>query len=190
MIEINQHIKSISFRALQRLFILLLILLAVDQVDAQYSRTREFNIKAVFLYNFSQFVEWPESAFETSTSPFVIGIVGDDPFGSVIDETVSGEKVKNHPIIVQRFSTVKEVANCHMIFLSGPQAANYQKNVSEQKIKYMLTVSDVAGFANTGGMIRFMMQDNKIKLQINPGVARSAELSISSKLLRLAEIVE
>ena len=190
MIKRLHHIFLLIVSQLRPAFPVLLLMLASANAGAQYSRSREYNIKAVFLYNFTQFVEWPETAFPTPGSPFVIGIVGDDPFRTAIDAIVTGEKVKEHPIVVQRFATLKEVDNCHIIFVSGPEAESYAKSGSELRNKSILTVSDAPGFAKMGGMIRLVMQENKIKLQINPTVAKAAQLSISSKLLRLAEIVE
>jgi len=167
-----------------------ILMFASSGMQAQQTRTREYNIKAVFLYNFTQFVEWPEEAFANNTAPFVVGILGEDPFRSVIDVTVAGEKVKEHPIIVRRYSNIKDLSTCHILFISETEAQKFLRSPAATKNKYMLTVSDAAGFANSGGMIRFVMQENKIKLQINPTVAKTAELNISSKLLRLADIVE
>ena len=150
--------------------------------------SREYNIKAVFLYNFARFVEWPASTLGNAETPFVIGILGDDPFRSVIDQTVAGEKIKGHPIVIQRYKTVHEIKHCHILYISAREATKLNEILFALKNKNVLTVSDMASFTATGGMIRFMTKDNKIRLQINPEAAKAADLNISSKLLNVAEI--
>ena len=164
--------------------VLLCLFFAVT-VKAQVAR--EYQVKAAFLFNFGQFVEWPPSSFTATNTPFVIGILGSDPFGSFIDETVAGEKVSGHPIIVQRYTDVKEIRNCHVLFINQPYSSEIANFLNNRSI---LTVSDENDFAKNGGMIRFSTQKNKIRLQINPSAAKAAKLTISSKLLRLAEIVD
>src|SRR5216110_957205 len=78
----------------------------------------EYQLKAVFLFNFAQFVEWPPAAFAGDTSPIVIGVLGEDPFGAYLDETVRGEKVGNRPIQVQRYRRADEITTCHVLFIS------------------------------------------------------------------------
>ncbi len=151
--------------------------------------SREYNIKAVFLYNFTQFVEWPANTFRTPDAPFVIGILGNDPFHSYIDETVAGEKVKGHSIIVQRYLDVKDIKNCHILFITDSESGKLKEILASLPNKNMLTVSDIPDFAITGGIIRFMTKENKIKLQINLSASKNADLNISSKLLQVAEIV-
>ena len=156
---------------------------------AQMPANREYQVKAVFIFNFTQFVEWPANVFSGSNAPLVIGILGQDPFGSYIDQTVAGEKVKDHPLVVQRYRTIEEVKECHILFIDRTEAANMKHIVTSLKGKSILTVSDAANFIGQGGMIRFITESNKIQFQINPEAAKAANLTISSKLLRLAEIV-
>jgi hypothetical protein len=157
------------------------------QLHAQTSR--EYNIKAVFLYNFTQFVEWPSNAFQNPEAPYIIGILGDDPFRSAIDEAVAGEKAKGHPIIVRRYQNVNEIRNCHILFISNSLRGKLREILSALPNKNILTVSDIPDFATSGGIIRFMTKENKIKLQINLPASKDADLNISSKLLQVAEIV-
>jgi len=156
-------------------------------IQAQTTATRAYQVKAVFLYNFSQFVDWPPTAFKGSNDPFIIGILGDDPFGTYIDETVAGETVKGHPMIVQRYQDVKDITNCQILFINTDNdIAQILKVLANRSI---LTVSDAANFAKQGGMIRLFTENNKLRLAVNPSAARAAGLTISSKLLRLADIV-
>ncbi len=154
----------------------------------QMSATREYQIKAVFLFNFTQFVEWPAASFPTVTDPMVIGVLGANPFGSYLSETIAGENVNGHPLVVQNFNTIDEVKTCHVIFLNLKDDAKLKQAIEVFKGRKILTVCDAPNFLQQGGMIRFYTKNNKIQLQINLDVVKAANLSISSKLLRLADI--
>ena len=169
--------------------LLLLLMLFAQVTDAQSTATKEYRVKAVFLFNFSQFVEWPATAFTGPSAPFVIGILGDDPFGTYLDETVANEKVNGHPLVVQRYRDVRDVKNCQILFISFADAEKTRENLLAVN-NHILTVSDRDNFVRMGGMIRLFTENNKIRLQINPDAARSAELSISSKLLRVSDIFD
>lgn len=155
-----------------------------------YAQTSaEYQVKAVFLFNFTRFVDWPGTAFESSNSPFVIGILGNDPFGNYIDETVKDEKMGERSIIVRRYKTIKDVDNCQILFISAAEAEQSKSALQELKEKHILTVSDASNFASTGGIIGFIIENNKTRMQINIDAARAASLVISSKLLGVAKIL-
>ena len=156
---------------------------------AQSSPNPEYQLKAVFLFNFAQFVEWPPSAFPNSQTPLVIGILGEDPFGPYLDETVRGEAVQAHPLAVQRSRRVEEIRNCHILFVGRQEQERLGEILDTLKGRPALTVSDADGFARRGGMIRFVTDRNRIRLRINLEAARDAQLTLSSKLLRPAQIV-
>jgi hypothetical protein len=152
--------------------------------------SREYKVKAVFLFNFAQFVQWHAQNFLSAQSPLVIGILGEDPFNSYLDETVSGESINGHPIVVQRFNSAYEVKNCHILFIHSTETYRMKDILAKLKDKKILTVSDSKTFMNDGGMIRFLTENNKIRLVINLDEVKEAGLDISSKLLRLAEIYD
>jgi hypothetical protein len=156
---------------------------------AQTSAAREYQIKAVFLFNFAQFVDWPSAAFPEARTPLVIGVLGEDPFKSYLDETVRGETVNNRPIIVQRYRRVEEIGICHVLFISRSENDRLEQILAGLKGRNILTVGDGEDFARDGGMIRFITDNNKVRLRINVEAAKAASLTISSKLLRPAEIV-
>ncbi|MES2732377.1 MAG: YfiR family protein [Bacteroidota bacterium] len=172
----------------QHLFFTLLIG-SVISLSAQTPPAREYQIKAGFLFNFTQFIEWPASAFVSTETPIVIGVLGEDPFNAYLDEIVSGETVNGHPLVVQRFKTISEVNTCHILFINITETAKLEEIVTSLKGRNILTVSDAANFMQQGGMIRFVTVNKKIQFQINPEATKEADLSISSKVLRLAEIV-
>jgi hypothetical protein len=162
----------------------LTLLLLSAEVKAQ---ANPYDVKAAFLYNFSHFVSWPEQAFSASNAPFVIGVLGPDPFGNYLTELIRGEHSNGHPIIVQRYKEAKDIRTCHVLFINTTDAVEVAKGLSGRNI---LTVSDTPNFARNGGMICLVTENKKIKLQINQGAAKAAGLEISSKLLRVADIVD
>jgi hypothetical protein len=148
----------------------------------------EYQVKAVFLYNFSRFVEWPETAFANPGSPFVVGVFGFDPFGADLEEAVRGESVRGHPLVVRRVRTAAEAANCQILFIHHSERDRLPEVLEAVDKRSTLTVSDTDA-ANQGVMIRFFTQSGRIRMRIDVDSARAAQLTISSNLLRSAEIV-
>jgi len=170
-----------------RLVIVFLLLLSHLPLQAQ-PPTLEYQLKAVFLFNFTQFVDWPATSFDSEQSPLVIGILGENPFGSYLEETVSGEKVNKHAVAVRYCKNEEEAKSCHLLFINLPDTKKRKQAIEAFKGKNILTVSDASGFSGEGGMIRFFTRNNKINLQINLEASKASELVFSSKLLRLADI--
>lgn len=151
---------------------------------------REYQIKAVFLYNFAQFTEWPTNAFTATNDPIVIGVLGSNPFDDYIEHTIKGETVRGHPIKVVRYKNVEEIQTCHILYIGRSESRHLEQVVRKLNGKPMLTVSDIPDAAEAGVGIGFVTERNRIKLQINLGPIKSGALVVSSKLLRLAEIVK
>ncbi|HSY17176.1 MAG TPA: YfiR family protein [Candidatus Acidoferrales bacterium] len=166
--------------------ILLLSLLTAGNVMGQ---SKEYQIKATFIFNFAQFIDWPPAAFTGTNAPFCIGILGDDPFGKYLDETVQGEKIDGHPLVVQRYHHVEEATNCQVLFISRSETKRLKDDFASLKSQSILTVGEVEGFCKDGGAIRFVTEQNKIHFRISPDTVKNASLTASSKLLRLAEII-
>ena len=166
----------------------MLCLLACVPWEAK-AQSKEYQIKAVFLFNFAQFVDWPTNAFPEAQTPFVIGVLGEDSFGSYLDETVRGEKVNNRPLVVERYRNADQIKSCHILFISRSETDRLEGIFHGLKGRSTLTVGDYDGFAQRGGMIRFVTEKNKVRLRIGLEAAKAAHLTISSKLLRPAEIV-
>ncbi|MEO7598803.1 MAG: YfiR family protein [Opitutus sp.] len=150
---------------------------------------QEKEIKAVFLYNFTRFVDWPSHSLETGSAPFVIGILGTDPFGTVLDEVVRGEKSNDRPLVVKRFDRLEAVTNCHVLFVSRSETARLPAILKYLATQSVLSVSDIDGFAEAGGMIALVTANGKVRLKVNLDSARQAHLGISSKLLRPSQLV-
>lgn len=170
-------------------FVVLALLGAAEAEASAPAASPEYQVKAVFLFNFAQFVEWPASAFADARSPLVIGVLGEDPFGSYLDEAVKGEKIGNRPLIVRRYRRVDEIADCHILFISRSETAQLEKILARLRGLSLFTVSDADNFCRRGGMARFVTENKKIRLRFNVEAARAANLTISSKLLRPSTVV-
>ena len=169
---------------------LALMVLACLPIQARQTPAfQEGAVKAVFLFNFAQFVDWPPEAFSSPTSQMVIGVLGDDPFGSLLDETVNREVVKRHELVVQRYRRVEEIRTCHILFISRSEVKNLEGILAKLNGRAILTVGDSDEFAVRGGMIRFLTTGNRVRMRINLKASKAAGLTVSSNLLRAAEIV-
>jgi hypothetical protein len=146
-------------------------------------------VEAVFLFNFTQFVDWPPQVFANPDVPIVIGVLGSDPFGAALDEVVRGEVVKGHPLTVRRFQRIEDVTDCQILFISRSERAHLAPILAPLKGRNILTVSDFEEFAGDGGMISFVLVENKVRLRVNLEATKAASLTLSSKLLRFAQIV-
>src|SRR5213594_2670515 len=166
-----------------------LVLTVGAGLAAQGGRAPEYQVKAVFLFNFAQFVDWPPEAVPDSKAPLVIGVLGGDPFGDLLDATVRGERRGARPFVVQRYQRVEDITRCEILFISRSVADQPEDVLTRLKNRPILTVSDADRFAERGGMIRFVTDRSRIRLQINPVAAEAAHLTISSKLLRVAEVI-
>jgi hypothetical protein len=158
-------------------------------LSSQIAPSKEYQVKAVFLFNFAQFVEWPPAAFANDKSPIVIGILGEDPFGAFLDETLRAETVGNRPMQVQRYRRVDQITTCHVLFISGSEESHLGQILASLKDRTILIVGDSDDFIQRAGMIQLATSQGKIRLRINVDAARTANLTISSKLLRSAELV-
>jgi YfiR/HmsC-like len=150
----------------------------------------EYQLKAVFLFQFSQFVEWPATAFAQDGAPFSVCVLGEDPFEQYLDDAVRGEQVGSRPFVVKRYQRVEQVNDCHILFITQPFKFPLESTLSALHERSILTVADSRAFADRGGIIEFVTVDNKLRLRINPNAARAADLTISSRLLSLASLVE
>jgi hypothetical protein len=193
MAILNRPLRSIATRRFKATTLIALATFALLLSDSMslcaYAASKEYQVKAAFLFNFSQFVDWPAGAFANSQSQLVIGVLGEDPFGSYLDDLVRNEKIGSHPLAVQRFRRVEDVKTCHILFISNSEERQLDHILGHLKGRNILTVSDIDGFAQRGGVVGFITANNKIRFKINVNAGKNANLSISSKLLRVAEIV-
>jgi hypothetical protein len=161
-------------------------LLAPGGGRAQESPPTEYQLKAAFVLNFAKFVEWPPAAFAKDDSPIVLGILGESPLGSVLEQTIQGKKVNSRELEVTKLPSTAGATNCHILFIGTSDKARLPEILKGLGRASVLTVGEADGFTESGGMINFVRQGNKIRFQINEAAAKSAGLKISSKLLSLA----
>jgi len=150
----------------------------------------EYQIKAAFVYNFAKFVEWPSNAFSDSGSPIVIGVVGDDPFGSSLDQVIKGKTANGRRLVIKRFPKIRDIQSCHILFISSSESSRLKKTLEAVKGSSVLTTSDIERFAQRGGIVGLTLDGSKIGIDINVDAAKRANLKVSSKLLKLARIVK
>lgn len=156
------------------------------------SDSSEYLIKAGFIYNFAKFVEWPSAAFAQTDSPIVIGVLGTDPFGSIIDRIVEDKKIGARGFVVKRLKwgkDLRDLKDCKILFVSASEKPHIDEILQMVKGLPILTVGETPGFAERGGIIRFTLEDNRVRFEVNVEAARQSELNISSRLLTLARII-
>lgn len=151
---------------------------------------REYDLKAVFLYNFSRYVRWPAECLGGPQQPFVIGVLGADPFGGTLDRIAAAKKVDQHPIQIRRFRTPSEYRDCHILFVAGPVDATRQQAIAAAvNDRPVLLVGESPDFCRQGGAINFVIKDNTVKLQLNLAAAKDHSLTLHSGLIKLASDV-
>lgn len=150
----------------------------------------EYDVKAAFLYNFAKFVEWPSNAFDAPGSPMTLCIVGRDPFGEALDTLVRGETLQGRPMTVHRTRDLLEIRDCHVVFLSRTETARQDEILDTVRGVGVLTVGEGDSFLRDGGIIRFVIEANRVRFEVNLDAAERNGLKLSSKLLRLARSVQ
>jgi hypothetical protein len=171
-----------------RVQVLSVVLLAVmsgglasaDEVD-------EYHLKAAFLYNFAQFVEWPAEAFKSADEQIGLCVLGENPFGSALNQAVKGKTAAGRKFAVREISEPKEAGRCHILFVAGSESGRVKPVLAELKGRNVLTVGETEDFAAAGGVITFRLKATRVRFGIDIQAASSANLKISSKLLMLAD---
>jgi len=179
----------------QRFGIGVLILLAASgmvapqEAHAQNSPSKEYQVKAAFLLNFLQFIEWPAAAFGNAETPITIGVLGDDPFGAILEKTFQDEIVQGRKLMVKRSKQVEDMKACHVVFVCKSESDHVADILTSLNDTNIVTIGEIDGFAGRGGIINFYFDDKKLRFEINPTAAQRKGLKISSQLLKRAKIV-
>jgi hypothetical protein len=151
------------------------------------TRAPEYQLKAEFLERFTRFIEWPGE--EAVTGPFVIGVFGANPFGPYLTEMAAGRKIKGRSVEIREVSSPDDVGMCHILFIAGSQRKSLDRVLEKTSGRPILTVGDVAGFAEKGVLLNFYSAESNLRFEVNDAVARKSGLKFSSKLMKLARIV-
>jgi len=172
---------------MKRLFAAALSIFLGISPSAAQNRTVEYQVKAAFLYNFAKFIEWPARAFPARNSAFTI-CLADDPFREAMEKTVQGEVWNGRPLSVKQIDSASDVPGCQVVYISMTGEKN-QEILMAAANSPVLTVGETPDFITAGGIIRFTESGHRIRFEINPDAADRASLRVSSRLLRLADIV-
>ncbi len=164
--------------------------LALGFARAEAPRYDENQVKAAYLFNFTRFVEWPTNSFAEAETPLIIGILGDDPFREALEKTVRGEKVKGHPLAVRSSRKIEDLKSCHVIFVDKTQKPQMQQILATLRDCPVLTVGEIDGFAQRGGIINMIKQEKRIGFEINNEAARRQGIKIGSQLTELGTCVK
>lgn len=156
---------------------------------AESAEPTEYQVKAAFLYNFARFVEWPPETFKDPADPLIIGILGDDPFGKEITEQLNVKLVQDRKLMLKSVTSLDEAAHCQVVFIGVSERERLGATLEKLRTTPTLTVSDIKGFAQRGGMIGFSLDHNHVRFSVNLTAAEKAGLKISSQLLKLARTV-
>jgi hypothetical protein len=186
--EIYPSCVSVSFRryALSALVILTILFPAPSRAQV----SREYQLKAVFLLRLAQFTRWPNDAFQSPDTPIVICVLGENPFGDALDGALRGETAHGRKLVVQRHRTVDLTKDCHALFFSSASVRQAKEIGAALAGRSVLTVVDDGGLPiGHVPMVRFVTEQNKIKLLVNPKAAAAGGLVFDPRLLRAAEIV-
>lgn len=173
------------------------LLLAAVALNAQNtSGSAEYLIKAGYIYNFANLVQWPASSFSQPESPIVIVILGEDHFGSTLDRALDGKKVNSRSFVIKRARSLSELQRtlgpqkeCQILYVSSSEMPHLGEAIQMLKGVPVLTIGETPGFARNGGIINLVLEDNKVRFEVNVQAAKDADLNISSRLLALARIV-
>jgi len=163
------------------------VVLCAAASRAESPQPGEYQVKAAFLYNFAKFVEWPARALPSTSPSMTLCVLGDDPFDRDLEQTVQGKTVGGRELVIKRFKVMQELTACHILFISASESRRLPQILAGLKGSHVFTVGDTEQFTELGGMINFVVQENKIRFEINVDAAERAALRLSSKLLKLAK---
>jgi hypothetical protein len=165
-----------------------LIHLTATPASAQVSK--EYQLKAVFLWRLAQFTQWPADSFENADSPIIVCVLGENPFGDALDAAVRDETAHGRRLLARYYRGLDQVKMCHIVYIAGSVARQTKEIIAGVSGRSILTVSDIEGFTRSfNGMVRFLTEQNKLKLRVNLKAVTAAGLVLDPRLLRAAEIV-
>jgi hypothetical protein len=154
------------------------------------SISREYPLKAAYLYNFANYIEWPAAAFPSPNSPFIVGVLGPNPFGSLLDE-LTRKTIRGRPIVYRHYDSPRDIGECHILFIGAAVSdADCMAAIADTRTRHVLIVTEAVGLARRGSVINFFVEQNKLRFEINLHAAQQRALRISSKLLSLARLIE
>ncbi len=177
---------ALLFRRLETLALACAVLGIAASAQANPAKPTEYEVKGAYLYNFGKFVQWPRQARSASSNSFFICVLGQDPFGPAMDATLADEALDGKNVVVRRISDPRGGADCHVVFVSASEESRLKSILDVLDKQSVLTVSDMPQFLARGGMIQFVLAENRVRFEVNLDAAQRAGLSLSSQLLKVA----
>ncbi len=165
------------------------VVLFLGGMRAQSPTIGEYQVKAAFLYNFAKFVEWPPSGFSDASAPLRICVYGQNPFGQELRNITNEKSVNGRKLQVDEVVDLQVARACHILFIASSEKAQLNRIFEGMRGADVLTVGDTKGFAELGGIINFVLENNRVQFEVNHKAAEAAGLKISSKLLNIAKFV-
>ena len=160
------------------------------KAEADHQATTETSVKSAFLYKFTHFVDWPPETMGKAGDPFAMCVMGRNELADVLEHAVEGRTARNRPLVVRRIESAKQTRGCHLLFIGWPKLEKIQGVLGALRWQPTLTVGDVRGFAQRGGMVNLTKQGKRLRFEINRRSAERAGIHLSSQLLKLAELVD
>ena len=180
LVRLSKHIK------LTWIFLLLGCLVS----GLTYAQYAEYEVKAAYLEKFTRFIEWPEnSVLSDTTQPFVIGVLGENPFDRILDEVYEKYRIKNRKVKIKYFASPAQLSECNLLFISGSEKDDLLSVLLQINDKPILTVSDSKGFAEKGVHINLSRKNNRFQYEINESALVKSGFSVWAQLLSSAKIV-
>lgn len=148
------------------------------------------SVKATYMLKLGAFVDWPDRSFESPSSPINLCVIGDDPFGSLIERAAQGQQVKGRPFVIQRQRTATPDLRCHIMFAGGSVAQSVSDALAVVHGTPTLTITDAGSRSGAKGIVHLLIHENRVRFEIDERAAADHGLSISSKVLSLAIAVK
>jgi hypothetical protein len=152
----------------------------------QQSKPTEYEVKAIYLYNFARFVEWPSKVIPAQDTSFNICVLGQDPFGPALNATLTDETIGGKSVVAKRIPTPQDAVNCRVLFISSSEDLRLKQILAALDDTSVLTVSDMPQFTRRGGMVQFILEGNRVRFAVNLVPTERARLILSSEVLKLA----
>jgi hypothetical protein len=179
----NRCVRGSNFRALLLAALLCSSTLLPSQNAAQTTRPTQNDVEAAYLYNFGKFVHWPPDSQRRTLN---ICILGSDPFGSTLDRILANETINGLRLTATRLSDTAPARSCAIVFLGNSEASHLEQDLFALTGLPVLTVSDIPGFVEHGGMIQFILESDRVRFEVNLATVNKNGLTISSQLLKVA----
>lgn len=161
-------------------------LIGLPPTQGQNARPSEYDVKAAYLFNFSRFVEWPPKTADTASESFAICVLGRDPFGPALNTTIARENIGGKSVVTKQILSPQDAAHCQVLFISSSEDRKLKEILEILGTASILTVSDLPRFTERGGMVQFVLAENRVRFEVNSAITERAGLTLSSELLKVA----